>query len=130
MPALTDPCPQHVRIYAGYSGMIRIFDTASPGRSYRTLSTKDIGAKGTLSPPSLCVCVLSRPPSARLKPSSKTPTYLPGIVSCLAFNPDYSGLVAAGSYSGLVGLYTEGDRGVVSVLEGHRGGVTQVRVFC
>lgn len=81
------------KIYAGYSGMIRIFDTASPGRSYRTLSTKDIGAKG--------------------------------IVSCLAFNPDYSGLVAAGSYSGLVGLYTEGDRGVVSVLEGHRGGVTQ-----
>jgi hypothetical protein len=47
---------QHVRIYAGYSGMIRIFDTASPGRSYRTLSTKDIGAKGTLSL-SLCVCV-------------------------------------------------------------------------
>jgi hypothetical protein len=48
----------------------------------------------------------------------------------MTFNPDCSGLVAVGSYSGLVGLYTEGDRGVVSVLEGHRGGVTQVRAFC
>ena len=48
----------------------------------------------------------------------------------MTFNPDCSGLVAVGSYSGLVGLYTEGDRGVMSVLEGHRGGVTQVRVFC
>jgi WD40 repeat protein len=45
----------------------------------------------------------------------------------MTFNPDYSGLLAVGSYSGLVGIYVEGERGVVSVLEGHRGGVTQVR---
>lgn len=92
--------------------MLRIFDTASPGRSYRTISTKDIGAKGNSPPSSRGRLLLTVSP--------------PGIVSCLAFNPDYSGLLAAGSYSGLVGLYTEGERGVVSVLEGHRGGVTQV----
>jgi WD40 repeat protein len=113
------------RIYAGYGGTIRIFDTASPGRSYRTLSTKDLGPKGTTSGSS-CLAQSCFLPwldgPKRLTPS----VCRPGIVSCLAFNPDYSGLVAAGSYSGRVGLYTEGERGVVSVLEGHRGGVTQV----
>ena len=38
-----------------------------------------------------------------------------GIISCLAFCPDYSGAYAAGSYSSSVGIYVEDQRG--SVLE-------------
>ena len=48
-----------------------------------------------------------------------------GIISCLAFAPDGSGLYAAGSFSGTTGLYVENQPGLVSLLGGHRGGVTQ-----
>lgn len=43
----------------------------------------------------------------------------------MAFNPDHSGLLAAGSYTALIGLYTQ-EEGIVSILEGHTGGITQV----
>ena len=51
-----------------------------------------------------------------------------GLISALAFAPDWSGLYAAGSYSGAIALYTE-DTGVQAQgwLEGVPGGVTQVR---
>jgi len=81
------------QIYAGYSGSIRVFDTATPGRSFLTLNTHDLGKKG--------------------------------IVSCLACNPDYSGLLAAGSYTSYIGLFSDEQKGVIAVLEGHKGGVTQ-----
>ena len=51
-----------------------------------------------------------------------------GIISALAFSPDYSGLYAAGSFSGTVSLYTE-DTGATPVqhIDGVTGGgVTQV----
>lgn len=44
----------------------------------------------------------------------------------MAFDPWHSGLFAAGSYTGRVGLYSEEDNSIVSLLEGHQGGVTQV----
>jgi len=44
----------------------------------------------------------------------------------LAFNPDQSGIYAAGSYSKTIGLYSENDNRLHFLLEGHIGGVTQV----
>lgn len=50
-----------------------------------------------------------------------------GIISALAFSTDYSGLYAAGSFSGSVSLYSEDESGTVGHLEGvEGGGVTQV----
>jgi hypothetical protein len=52
-----------------------------------------------------------------------------GIISALAFTPDYSGTYAAGTFSGSVSLYSEDMGGTASGhLEGvSPGGVTQVR---
>jgi hypothetical protein len=50
-----------------------------------------------------------------------------GIISALAFSTDYSGLYAAGSFSGSVSLYQEDHDGPVGHLDGiEPGGVTQV----
>jgi len=50
-----------------------------------------------------------------------------GIISALAFSTDYSGLYAAGSFSGSVSLYQEDHDGPVGHLDGiESGGVTQV----
>jgi hypothetical protein len=50
-----------------------------------------------------------------------------GIISALAFSTDYSGLYAAGSFSGSVSLYQEDHDGPVGHLDGiEAGGVTQV----
>jgi hypothetical protein len=50
-----------------------------------------------------------------------------GIISALAFSTDYSGLYAAGSFSGAVSLYQEDHDGSVGHIDGiEPGGVTQV----
>ena len=49
-----------------------------------------------------------------------------GIVSCMAFNPDKSGLMAAGSYSGQAGLYDSKSLELLFLLHGQKGGLTQV----
>lgn len=52
-----------------------------------------------------------------------------GIISGLTFAPDWSGLYAAGSFSGAIALYTE-DTGAQAqgwLDDGALGGVTQVR---
>jgi len=50
-----------------------------------------------------------------------------GIISALAFSTDYSGLYAAGSFSGSVSLYQEDHDGSVGHIDGiEPGGVTQV----
>jgi hypothetical protein len=50
-----------------------------------------------------------------------------GIISAIGFCSDYSGLYAAGSFSGSVGLYDEDVDRVVGFLDNvHPGGVTQV----
>jgi len=41
-----------------------------------------------------------------------------GIISCLAFNPDRSGLYAAGSYSQTIGLYDESNNELCCILQG------------
>jgi WD40 repeat protein len=51
-----------------------------------------------------------------------------GIISCLDFCPDYSGLFAAGSYSQSIGIYDESNNELCLKLTGmDGGGVTQVK---
>lgn len=57
------------------------------------------------------------------------PLPLPGIISCLAPNPDRSGMLAAGSYSGAAALVDPRTRELLCLLEGgHAGGITHVRL--
>ncbi|ORX34502.1 WD40-repeat-containing domain protein [Kockovaella imperatae] len=50
-----------------------------------------------------------------------------GLVSALAFAPDYSGIFAAGDYNGAVALYSEGSAAPIQHVDGVvGGGVTQI----
>lgn len=90
--------PDGSAIAAGANKIIRIFQTAVPGKScryHRTHSKKDSGQ--------------------------------PGIISCLAFSPDTEGLLAAGAYSGVAALYDGRSLSPAAVMSGgHTTGVTQV----
>ncbi|GES93892.1 telomerase Cajal body protein 1-like [Rhizophagus clarus] len=79
------------RIYCGYKNMIKIFDLHRPGRDGQDIKTT---------------------PSRKSKEGQK------GIISCLAFNPDRSGLYAAGSYSQTIGLYDESNNELCCILQG------------
>ncbi|XP_069776070.1 telomerase Cajal body protein 1 isoform X2 [Narcine bancroftii] len=48
-----------------------------------------------------------------------------GIISCIAFSPEQD-LYACASYSKTVGLYSRDEGSVLSLLQGHQGGVTHV----
>ncbi|CAG7833837.1 unnamed protein product [Allacma fusca] len=86
------------KIFAGYDKSIRIFNIARPGRQciHRKLTTS-------------------------LLPDLNQH----GLISCFAFNPAWSNVYACGSYRKSIGLYME-DGSVISVLEGHVGGVTHL----
>ena len=90
--------PTGRRIYAGFERTVRIFDVTRPGRGCEARPT--------------CATKKSRDGQR-------------GIISCLGFAPDGSGLYAAGSFAGTTGLYAENAPGLVTLLGGHRGGVTQ-----
>jgi WD40 repeat protein len=49
-----------------------------------------------------------------------------GIISCLCFSPVHSDLLAAGSYSRCIGLFDARTYEQLLLLEGHKGGLTQV----
>jgi len=49
-----------------------------------------------------------------------------GIISCLAYSPVSSGVLAAGSYSGIAAMYDTHMRSATCTLAGHTGGITQV----
>ncbi|KAK9815178.1 hypothetical protein WJX73_009848 [Symbiochloris irregularis] len=89
--------PDGARILAGYRKRICIFDLARPGRDSWNLMTYQRKQEG-----------------------------LPGIVSCMACNPDRSSMVAAGAYSGTAALYALDSQELLVLLQGHRGGLTQV----
>jgi len=89
------------RLYAGYPRMIRIFDVGRPGRQ-----------------------IEDRPTCA--KRSDKGCQR--GMLSCIAFNPDASGMYAVGSYDRSVWLYDDrSGKPILSFENAHRGGVTQVQ---
>ena len=45
----------------------------------------------------------------------------------MACNPDRSGMLAAGAYSGDAGILDEATGELLYVLQGHKGGITQVK---
>jgi WD40 repeat protein len=91
--------PSGQRLYCGFDRAVRIFDLSRPGRQ----------------------CVLRQTCKTRRSREGQR-----GIISCFAFAPDYSGLYAAGSFSGTIGLYTEASDALIAELRGHTGGVTQL----
>ncbi|CAE6452891.1 unnamed protein product [Rhizoctonia solani] len=88
------------RLYCGFEDAIEVFDVHYPGEGTRLHTV----------------------------PTKKSRDGIRGIISSLAFAPDWSGIYAAGSFGGSVALYTE-DTGVQvqTWLEGTEGSVTQIR---
>ena len=89
------------RLYAGFPRMVRIFDVSRPGRHIEERPTCQ-------------------------KRSDKEGQK--GIISCIDFNPDCSGLYAVGSYDRSVWVYDDrSGKPVLSFNDAHRGGITQVK---
>ncbi|PSC69324.1 telomerase Cajal body 1 [Micractinium conductrix] len=85
-------------LFAGFNRCLRRFQVARPGRDCSTVMAYKKGGEG-----------------------------LPGIVSCIAANPDRSGMLAAGSYSGGAALLDSRTRELLCLLEGgHVGGLTHL----
>jgi WD40 repeat protein len=89
------------QMYVGFNNCVRVFDLSRPGREHRILPT--------------------------FKRANRETTGQRGIISCIAFNPDKSGLYACGSYSRNVGLYAAPKGNLLYNLQGQRGGITQVQ---
>ncbi|KAF8679522.1 Peptidyl-prolyl cis-trans isomerase [Rhizoctonia solani] len=86
------------------------------------LSTAWFPAASSSDPASFCLVAAVRDTPIKLFDASD------GIISSLAFAPDWSGTYAAGSFGGVIGLFTEDTGGQVqNWLEGTEGGVTQIR---
>ncbi|CAG8810636.1 31722_t:CDS:10 [Gigaspora margarita] len=89
------------KIYCGYKNMIKIYYTSRPGSDGEEY------------------------------PTTPTRKSKEGVISCLAFNPDRSGLYATSSYSQSIGLYDERNNKLLFLLRGTPnepiGGVTQVQ---
>jgi telomerase Cajal body protein 1 len=49
------------------------------------------------------------------------------LISSISFNPLIIGMYAAGSYDKSIGLYDERTDKILNVLNGHKGGVTQIQ---
>ncbi|KAF8062083.1 APY2 [Scenedesmus sp. PABB004] len=90
--------PDGAALVGGYLKALRVFDVARPGRDCATIPTYRKRQEGSIS----------------------------GLISCLAFSPVMHDLLAAGSYSRQVGLFDARSLEHLLLLEGHRGGVTQV----
>lgn len=86
------------RIHCGFDRCIRTFDTSRPGKDCSVLVTQ---------------------------PAKSGPGSLPGQVSSLCPSPD-GRLLAVGSYSKSVAVYSVEDGSCICLLSGHSGGVTQV----
>ncbi|KAG8706258.1 hypothetical protein FRC08_001178 [Ceratobasidium sp. 394] len=89
------------KLYCGFEDAIEVFDVHCPGAEGTRLHTV---------------------------PTKKSRDGLKGIVSALAFAPEWSGLYAAGSYSGGIAMYAEETGSQAQGwLEGADGGVTQIK---
>lgn len=94
--------PDGQRIVAGASRALHVFDACAPGQATVVLPTST---------------------SRRARDGQ------PGPVSSLAFRNDVTGVLAAGCFSGTVGVYdtrVPGEAAQIAVLAAHRHGVTQV----
>ncbi|CAO3632134.1 unnamed protein product [Cunninghamella blakesleeana] len=91
------------KIYCGYENMIEIFDTQIPGNN---TSMK----------------IATIPNRKNHRKGQK------GIISCIDFNQDRSGMYAAGSYSQSIGIYDERNHQLcLKLIEMQGNGVTQVK---
>jgi WD40 repeat protein len=93
-------CSGSEQMYIGFNNCVRVFDLSRPGREHRLLPT--------------------------FKRANRETTGQRGIISCIAFNPDKSGLYACGSYSRNVGLYAAPKGNLLYNLQAQRGGITQI----
>ena len=111
------------RLYCGHENAIEVLDITNPGydstERLKTVPTRREkgGQRGIQFPWSKLNTEL-------------TDDGCPGIISSIAFSPDYSGVFAAGSFSGSVSLYSEDTGGIpiqhIGGIVG--GGVTQVNM--
>lgn len=133
-------------IAAGANKIIRLFQTAVPGKScrtHRTHSKKDSGQPGAttftagLLAKTHCIrrrscCAAVPVPCDTLlavRPCERLAGFGAGIISCLAFSPGSEGLLAAGAYSGVVALYDGRALAPAAVMSGgHTTGITQAGV--
>ncbi|CAJ0651657.1 14200_t:CDS:10 [Entrophospora sp. SA101] len=92
------------KIYCGFKNMVQIFDTTRPN------------FEGDKCPTT---------PTRKSKEGQK------GIISSITFNPDRSGLYAAGSYSQTIGLYDENNNELLYLFKGNKDdpfdGITQLQ---
>eukprot|EP01133_Synstelium_polycarpum_P001470 gene1470-1707_t len=98
------------KLYAGFAKSIKIFDVERPGDTYVSFDT-----------------VIKR---KRKEPLADYTPGLPGLVSCLTFDPARAtGLFAASTYNGNIGLFDEANDVLVDILPYPKGaplrGVTQ-----
>ncbi|CAB3382191.1 Hypothetical predicted protein [Cloeon dipterum] len=92
--------PDGQRFYCGSTHFVRLFDLGRPGRECEKRELKH-----------------------HLQPSEYRQ---PGIVSAIAVSEANPKVYAVGSYRKSVGLYAEPDGELISLLHGHRGGITQL----
>ncbi|XP_035223781.1 telomerase Cajal body protein 1-like, partial [Stegodyphus dumicola] len=85
------------KLFCGFEKYIRIFDVDNPGRQFEE---RKIFAK-------------------------KSGQH--GIISCFAFTSSNLSISAAGSYQKSIGIYAEPSGFLISLLEGQKGGVTQLQ---
>ncbi|GFU42113.1 telomerase Cajal body protein 1 [Nephila pilipes] len=85
------------RIFCGFDKTIRIFNVDLPGRNFETRQTF-------------------------AKKSGQ-----PGIISCFAFTRQNRNISAVGSYQKSIGIYSEPDGELECLLEGQKGGLTQLQ---
>lgn len=134
--------PDGAQLAAGFNKGLRVFDTATPGRSCRSVKTfarKQGGQPGQWLHISTIIdkgriSIRNKPTLGANDhlvhmPSDAMPCELTaGIISCLAYNPDLSGMLAAGAYSGTAALYDASTLAPIALLPGgHSAGITQAR---
>ncbi|GFW96105.1 telomerase Cajal body protein 1 [Trichonephila clavipes] len=85
------------RIFCGFDKTIRVFNVDLPGRNYETRQTF-------------------------AKKSGQS-----GIISCFAFTSQNRSISAVGSYQKTIGIYSEPDGELECLLEGQKGGLTQLQ---
>lgn len=86
------------KIFCGYTNRINVFTTGIPGSNSDKISTTT---------------------------SRKAKDGLKGIISSISFNPDHSGILAVGTFSGEIGIYDERDYSLLD-LKYVETGVSQI----
>jgi len=99
--------PAGDKIYGGYNKSLCVWDTSFPGRCMNEFST-----------------TISKNKNSKRQISDDNS--LNGIISTISCNPDYSGILACGSFNNGIGLYDQ-NMDPLCVLWGHCGGITHIK---